>query len=99
MIFHIHLNWIAAIPAPPHFVSYKRLSDKKSHLPPGTLDFYLMLGRIEGKRRRPQRRRWLDSITDSMQMNLSKLWEIVEDRGAWCVAVHGVSKSWAPPSD
>ena len=58
----------------------------------------MMLGRIEGKRRRPQRRRWLDSITDSMQMNLSKLWEIVEDRGAWCVAVHGVSKGWTPPS-
>ena len=52
-----------------------------------------MLGKIEGKRRgRWQRMRWLDSITDSMDMNLSKLQEIVEDRGAWPAAVHGVTK-------
>ena len=54
----------------------------------------LMLGNIEGRRRRgKQGIRWLDSITDSMNMNLSKLREIVEDRGAWCVAVHEVRKN------
>ena len=59
-----------------------------------SLEKNLMLGETEGKRRREQQRmRWLDSITDSMDMNMSKLWEIVEDRGASHVAVHGVSKS------
>ena len=60
-----------------------------------SLEKTLIMGKVEGKRRRRQQQiRWLDSITDSMDMHLSKLQERLENRGAWSAAVHGVAKSW-----
>ena len=77
-------------------IKRKQLKKKKEkqlliHTRANSLEKPLMLGKMEGKKRRgKQRMRWLDSITDSMNMNMSKIWEIVEGRGAWWAAVHGI---------
>ena len=80
------------MPKPQYFGDLIQIDD--------SLEKSLMLGKTEGRRRRGrQRMRWLDSITDAMNMNLGTLREMVRDREAWCAAVHGAAKSWTRLGD
>ena len=93
---HVSMQFSQIIPPLPSPTESKSLFFTSVSL---LLEKDLMLGKIEGRRRGRQRMRWLDGIPDSMDMNLSDLWEMVKNREAWLAVVHGVTKSRGWPSD